>query len=57
MRITGSVEAVKAAREKVEKVLAAEQQKLEMIKRGWATNLNNNFGYASCLASPSLDIT
>ena len=57
MRITGSVEAVETAREKVEKVLAAEQQKLEVIKRGWTTNHNNNFGYASCLASPSLDIT
>merc|ERR1719510_1471151 len=57
LRITGSVEAVEAAREKVEKVLAAEQQKLEVIKRGWTTNHNNNFGYTSCLASPSLDIT
>ena len=48
---------MEAAREKVEKVLAVEQQKLEVIKRGWTTNHNNNFGYASCLASPSLDIT
>ena len=50
MRISGSVEAVRAAREKVEQLLAAEQQKLEMLRRGWTTN-NNNLGYASGLAS------
>ena len=38
-----------AARQKVEQVLAVEQQKLEVMKRGWTTNNNNNFGYASCL--------
>ena len=31
MRITGSVEVVEAARQKVEQVLAAKQQKLEVI--------------------------
>ena len=56
MRISGSVEVVEAARQKVEQVLAMEQQKLEEIKRGWTTN-NNNFGYSSCLAPSALDVT
>ena len=57
MRITGSVEGVEAARLKVEKVLAVEQQKLEEIKRGWAAVKNNNLGYKSWLATAALDIT
>ena len=56
MRITGSVEGVKAARLKVEEILASEQQKLEEIKRGWAAK-TNNLGHRSCLATASLDIT
>ena len=56
MRISGSKEVVEAARQKVEQVLAVEQQKLEVIKRGWTTN-NNNFGYTSCLDTAALDIT
>ena len=56
MRISGSIEVVEAARQKVEQVLAVEQQKLEEIKRGWTTN-NNHFGYSSCLAPSALDVT
>jgi len=56
MRISGSIEVVEAARQKVEQVLAVEQQKLEVIKRGWTTN-NNHFGYVSCLDTSALDIT
>ena len=56
MRISGNMEVVEAARLMVEKVLVAEQQKLEEIKRGWAAN-NNNFAYGSCLATASLDVT
>ena len=47
---------VEAARQRVEQVLAEEQQKLEVIKRGWTTN-NNHFGYVSCRDTSALDIT
>lgn len=56
MRISGEDNAVQEAIKKVEQVLAVEQQKLEVIKRGWTTN-NNNFGYSSCLDTAALDIT
>ena len=56
MRITGTLEVVEKARQKVEQILSTEQQKLELIKRGWTTN-NNNFGLGSCLDTASFDVT
>ena len=56
MRITGTVEVVEKAKQKVEQILSAEQQKLELIKRGWTTN-NNNFGLGSCLDTATFDVT
>jgi len=56
MRITGTVEVVEKARQKVELILLAEQQKLELMKRGWTTN-NNNLGFGSCLDIANFDVT
>ena len=56
MRISGTVEVVDLARQRVEQILSSEQQKLELIKRGWTTN-NNNFGFGSCLDTASFDVT
>jgi len=58
MRITGTMEVVEKARQKVEQILSAEQQKLELIKRGWTTN-NNNFGLGISLGQDiaSFDVT
>jgi len=56
LRITGSVEVVEAARNRVEQVLAAEQSKLAGFKRGWAPTNNNTI--TSCYdPAPNFDIT
>ena len=40
MRIIGTSEGVEAARLKLEKILAVEQEKVEAIRRSWRTNNN-----------------
>ena len=59
LRITGGVENVELARARVEAVLAAEQAKINGMKKGWSgSNLLNNNNIHGCYdTTPSFDIT
>ena len=58
LRITGGLENVEMARNRVEQVLEAETQKLQGLKKGWSpSNLNNNNIHGCYDSTPSFDIT